>query len=72
MTLAGEMPSALAGEGFETANGALVAAGDDVAEELPELLGRIEVAGGRIADVHVEAPTLQSVFIHLTGRELRE
>ena len=25
-----------------------------------------------VTDVQVEAPTLQSVFLHLTGRELRE
>ena len=32
----------------------------------------VETAGSRIRDLHVERPTLQAVFIHLTGRELRE
>ena len=45
---------------------------NDVAAELPGLLSRIAGAGVRVEDVHVQAPTLHSVFIHLTGRELRE
>jgi len=41
----------------------------DVARELPALLA---AAGGEIEDLRVEAPSLQAVFLHLTGRELRE
>ena len=44
----------------------------DVALELPELLARIRDAGGQVSDIDVRAPSLHSVFIHLTGRELRE
>ena len=44
----------------------------DVALELPGLLARIHEAGGRVSDVEVRAPSLHSVFLHLTGRELRE
>ena len=44
----------------------------DVATELPMLLGQVTGAGGTIEDVIVSRPSLQSVFIHLTGRELRE
>ena len=43
-----------------------------VAEELPRMLGVISDAGGEVRDVEVTSPTLQSVFLHLTGRELRE
>jgi ABC-2 type transport system ATP-binding protein len=50
----------------------LVAEVGDVALELPGLLGRVREAGGEIGDVEVRAPSLHSVFIHLTGRELRE
>ena len=42
--------------------------------ELREL-SRVVVKRGFLAtivDVRVESPTLQSVFIHLTGRELRD
>ena len=44
----------------------------DVAIELPPLLERIRHAGGSVEDVDVRGPSLQAVFIHLTGRELRE
>jgi len=44
----------------------------DVALELPGLLTRIRESGGQVSDVEVRAPSLHSVFIHLTGRELRE
>ena len=44
----------------------------DVATELPPLLDRIRAAGRTVDDVEVRGPSLQSVFIHLTGRELRE
>jgi ABC-2 type transport system ATP-binding protein len=44
----------------------------DVAAELPPLLERARAAGAVVEDVGVQSPTLQSVFLHLTGRELRE
>jgi ABC-2 type transport system ATP-binding protein len=44
----------------------------DVAADLPPLLERIRLAGRSVEDVEVRGPSLQSVFIHLTGRELRE
>ncbi len=58
--------------GFRLEGSDLVGSLADVAEELPPLLQRVAVAGGRILDVEIEAPSLQAVFIHLTGRELRE
>lgn len=44
----------------------------DVAVGLPPLLARIAGAGGTVTDVEVRGPSLQSVFIHLTGKDLRE
>ena len=44
----------------------------DVASDLQPLLEQIRAAGRAIDDVEVRGPSLQSVFIHLTGRELRE
>ena len=44
----------------------------DVAAELPPLLERVRAAGRSVEDVEVRGPSLQAVFIHLTGRELRE
>ena len=45
---------------------------DDVARELPALLAALSAQGRQVEDVEVRGPSLQSVFIHLTGRELRE
>jgi ABC-2 type transport system ATP-binding protein len=44
----------------------------DVAGELPRLLQALRAEGRRVEDVEVRAPSLQAVFLHLTGRELRE
>ena len=44
----------------------------DVASELPGLLAKINQEGGLIDDVEVRPPSLHAVFLHLTGRELRE
>jgi ABC-2 type transport system ATP-binding protein len=44
----------------------------DVAVDLPPLLERVRQTGHMVDDVEVRGPSLQSVFIHLTGRELRE
>ncbi len=44
----------------------------DVAVDLPPLLERVRQTGRLVDDVEVRWPSLQSVFIHLTGRELRE
>ncbi|MCP3905685.1 MAG: ABC transporter ATP-binding protein [Planctomycetes bacterium] len=45
---------------------------DDLARDLPRLLASAADTGATVTDVRIEAPSLQSVFIHLTGRELRE
>jgi ABC-2 type transport system ATP-binding protein len=44
----------------------------DVGVELPPLLERLRNAGLSVEDLDVRGPSLQAVFIHLTGRELRE
>jgi len=43
-----------------------------VGTELPAMLARVEAAGLRVRDIEVRGPSLQAVFLHLTGRELRE
>jgi ABC-2 type transport system ATP-binding protein len=66
-------PQALLQRGFKTGDdNTVICTIDDVAAELPALLNEIRAAGGAVRDVHVQAPSLQAVFIHLTGRELRE
>jgi ABC-2 type transport system ATP-binding protein len=44
----------------------------DVVRDLPALLTAVGAGGREIQDVEVRGPSLQTVFIHLTGRELRE
>jgi len=44
----------------------------DVARDLPALLSAVAAQRRAVEDVEVRGPSLQSVFIHLTGRELRE
>ena len=42
---------------------------EDLAEGLPGLLREVSAAGSRLSGLRVDPPTLQSVFLHLTGRE---
>ena len=42
----------------------------DVGAELPRLLDRLRLAGRSVEYLDVRGPSLQAVFIHLTGREL--
>jgi ABC-2 type transport system ATP-binding protein len=71
--LDGTSGAALAGLEVDPSDPRLVRARmTDVAGELPPLLDRIRVAGRSVDDVDVRGPSLQAVFIYLTGRELRE
>jgi ABC-2 type transport system ATP-binding protein len=45
---------------------------DNVADELPGILERIQKVGGVVQDLEVHQPNLHDVFLHLTGKELRE
>ena len=58
--------------GFEIAGTTLRGALRDVAVELPAVLAEVREAGLEVRGVHVERPSLETVFTHLTGRELRE
>ena len=44
----------------------------DVDMDLAALLRRVAAAGCSVVDLEIRQPSLQSVFLHLTGRELRE
>lgn len=44
----------------------------DFATELPSVLEQLHRIGCPVADIQIESASLQSVFLHLTGRELRE
>jgi ABC-2 type transport system ATP-binding protein len=74
VTLLLDRPTGRPLAGFEAGNDgtALVALVRDVAGELPALLGEVHETGSRVLDVEVRSPSLHSVYIHLTGRDLRE
>lgn len=50
----------------------VVALVDAVAETLAPMLAALSAAGRRVLGVEVEEPNLESVFLHLTGRALRD
>lgn len=45
---------------------------DDAKATLPIIIGRLTSGGTAIRKVEIEEPTLETLFIHLTGRELRD
>jgi ABC-2 type transport system ATP-binding protein len=45
---------------------------DEAGSVLPELLARVTGAGGNITGVEVVEPNLEAVFLHLTGKALRD
>jgi len=45
---------------------------DDIGSGISQLLAEAASAGAGVHDVQIESPTLQAVFLHLTGRELRD
>jgi len=53
-------------------DGVIEASIDNVAADLSALLRDLAAANVPVRDLHIEAPGLQAVFLHLTGRELRE
>jgi ABC-2 type transport system ATP-binding protein len=72
LTLDRPLPQPLDGGAAESQGRTVHLQAEDVAAELPPLLERVRAAGCRVEDVGVQSPTLQMVFLHLTGRELRE
>jgi ABC-2 type transport system ATP-binding protein len=66
-------PMVLRGLGFDLpAPGAASRSIDDPARDLPALFAQLAAAGATVRDLALQAPSLQAVFLHLTGRELRE
>ncbi len=74
VTLRLDRPPAEAVAGLAPTDEARVFRGQvrDVDVDLPALLAGVAGAGCAVEDLEVRRPSLQSVFLHLTGRELRE
>jgi ABC-2 type transport system ATP-binding protein len=45
---------------------------DDLTEDLPHILIHLRESGARITSIRCESPSLEEVFLHLTGRNLRD
>ena len=45
---------------------------DDVARVLPAALAAVETAGARVLELATHRATLDDVFLHLTGKDLRD
>ena len=69
-----DRPAAAAPTGFRADSdpATFTASIQDVASELPGLLARLHAAGHAVRDLEVRTASLQSVFLELTGKELRE
>ena len=59
-------------ESVSETNGAYTLRSAAVARTLAELIKWLEAAGHELLDLHVTRPTLEDVFIELTGRRIRE
>jgi hypothetical protein len=71
-TLASSAPGSVP-EGFDRLeDGRLELGVESVTQELEHSLRRLREAGCEVADLEIEVPSLQQVFLHLTGKELRE
>jgi len=53
-------------------DGQLIMAVDDASGMLPRVLAAAEEAGVTVTDLSISEPTLETVFINLTGKDLRE
>lgn len=57
---------------WDRSAGCLVGTVADVETELPRILQEIHSIGASVLDIEMQKPNLNHVFLHLTGRELRE
>jgi ABC-2 type transport system ATP-binding protein len=64
-----EMPGVGGVSGSENRLDVLV---DDAGRILPELLARVTASGAHISGVEVVEPNLEAVFLHVTGKALRD
>ncbi len=73
LTSAAEAVAGLDGvTGVSSADHRLEVLTDDASVILPEILARIHAAGTSISEVVVVEPNLEAVFLHLTGKALRD
>lgn len=59
-------------EGIDSTDGRVTALVDDSNRVLPHLFEAASKSGVRITSVNIQEPNLETVFLHLTGRALRD
>jgi len=57
---------------IDAARTTLTAVSNEPTRTLVELVKRLDQAGVEVADIHLKRPTLEDVFIELTGKRLRD
>ena len=79
LTLAGDVVAAARAAGHVRGVASAAAKGDEVevltadaGRVLPRLLDAVEAAGAHVRGVEIVQPNLEAVFLHLTGRALRD
>ena len=68
----GSPAAARFGDGFEVDDHQVSGEVSDLATDLPEVLQRGRDQGLEVIDVQVDGPSLEDIFTHMTGQELRE
>lgn len=72
LEIEGPAPPIPAGSAIEGTLGRYQAASENLAEDLPRWIEQLTQAGGKLKNIEIQSPNLHHVFLHLTGRELRE
>jgi ABC-2 type transport system ATP-binding protein len=79
LSVTGELPAAVHAlealawvHKVDAAADGIVLVVDDARENLPAILQKVANAGATVKAVEVSEPDLEAVFLHLTGRALRE
>lgn len=70
--VSGRMHSPPAGLTWDANQNRYACSVENLVDELPDWFARVDQAGGTIDDLEVHSPDLHHVFLHLTGRELRD
>jgi ABC-2 type transport system ATP-binding protein len=65
----GKLPPGLS---VHNPSGRIIGACENLADELPAWMQGLASSGIRIKNLELQTPNLHHVFLHLTGRELRE
>lgn len=53
-------------------DGSLIVQSEDANDSLADVVSRMDKAGAKVLSLKVEEPNLEAVFLHLTGRALRD